>query len=226
MILSIIFTIRGIYFYAVYGNCNGEQGGFCLYDALNPNQESTCTDPSIHINKTQLEKPTIDDDPSLGSHDAKVTIIEFGCYSCPYTKKAEPIVKEILKEYGNKVLYVYRDFHIPKHPGSEIRAVAAECAKDQGKYWEFHDILFERQEENLTSDSLKQIAVSLGLNDSFNPCLDTMKYLNETNKDFQDGLKAGVTGTPTFFINDKETIVGPKPFRYFKTIIDAQLKKN
>ncbi|NTV22989.1 MAG: DsbA family protein [Nanoarchaeota archaeon] len=224
MFVSLFFTAQGIYNYVVYGNCNGEQGGFCVYDALAPQQSSTCTDPSINVNGTAFALPTTDDDPSIGPADAKVTIIEFGCYSCPYTKKAEPIVTEILKKYEGKIKFVYRDFHIPTHPGSEIRAVAANCANDQGKYWEYHDALFKRQEEELTADKLKSIASDLGLSLEFNTCLDSMAYLDETNKDFEDGKLAGVSGTPTFFINGKETIVGVKPLAYFSGIIDRELK--
>ncbi len=225
LVLSIIFSIRGIYFYVVYGNCNGEDTNqFCIFDALHPN-EATCEDPNLPQNKNFSITPSVDDDPFFGLEDAKVTIIEFGCYSCPYTKKAEPIVKEILKNYEGKIRFVYRDFHIPTHPGSDIRAVAAECAKEQGKYWEYHDLLFENQEQNLTILELKQMAKSLGLNDGFDVCLDNMKYLNETIKDFDDGKLAGVYGTPTFFINN-QVVVGSKPYVYFKNIIESELKKS
>jgi protein-disulfide isomerase len=224
MILSIIFSVRGIYFYVVYGNCNGQNSDqFCVFDALNPKQDtSVCQDPSLHKNGN-FTFPSVDDDPFIGPKGAKVTIIEFGCFSCPYTKQAEPIVKEILNKYQGRIRFVYRDFRIANHPGAEIRAMAAECANEQDKYWEYHDILFERQEEDLTNDTLVTIAVNLGLNKQlFSSCLNSEKYRNEVDKDFNDGLSAGVYGTPTFFINN-EVVVGPKPFRYFKNIIDNQL---
>lgn len=226
MLVSIFFSAQGIYYYVLYGNCNGANSDeFCVFDALNPNKDaSVCSDPSIS-KPNATKSPNIDDDPSLWPSDAKVIIIEFGCFSCPYTKKAEPVVKEILQAYGNKILFVYRDFHIPTHPGSEIRAGAAQCANEQEKYWEYRDLLFERQEENITRETLIEMASFLGLDAvSFSGCLDSGRYANETEKDFQDGIDAGVYGTPTFFIN-KEVVVGPKPFPYFRNIIEKELKK-
>jgi thiol-disulfide isomerase/thioredoxin len=227
MIVSLFFSVKGVYYYVVYGNCNGENSNdFCVFDALNPkDQATTCTDPSIHVNSSLKIMPGVDDDPSIGPSDAKVTIIEFGCYSCPFTKKAEPVVKQVLKEYDGRVRFVYRDFHIPTHPGSEIRAEAAECADDQGKFWEFKEKLFDRQDENLTVGRLTGFASELKLDlTRFKVCLETDQYLNETNNDFEDGKLAGVYGTPTFYINN-QTIVGPKPVEYFRNIIDKELRK-
>ena len=223
MVLSLIFSIRGLYFYAVYGNCNGQNSDeFCVFDALNPRQATTCGDPSIMGNITKT--PDIDNDPFIGPKDAKVTIIEFGCFSCPYSKKAEPVIKEILNKYVGRVLFVYRDFHIPSHPDSKERAIAAECANEQGKYWEYHSALFENQEKIVNASSLINLADEIGLNnEKFKTCLETEKYAEEVDNDFEDGRAAGVYGTPTFFINNI-TVVGPKPFIYFKNIIEKELK--
>ncbi len=105
LILSIFFSARGIYFYVVYGNCNGEDSdGFCVFDALHPEQEvGVCGDQSISGKTEGFILPTINDDPSIGPEDAKVTIIQFGCYGCHYTKQAEPIVREILEKYEGKI---------------------------------------------------------------------------------------------------------------------------
>lgn len=226
MVVSLFYSLLGVYNYVIYGNCNGAGSDqFCVFDALNPGKDTTvCSDPSM-AKPNATQKPGIDDDPSIGPKDAKVTIIEFGCFSCPFTKQAEPVVKEILKKYDGKVLYVYRDFHIPTHPGSEIRASAAQCANDQGKYWEYRDLLFEKQDENITNERLIGFAAGLGLDmDRFSSCLASDKYRNETYKDFEDGKLAGVYGTPTFFINE-EVVVGPKPFLYFRNILNKELKK-
>jgi protein-disulfide isomerase len=227
MILSIFFSARGIYFYVIYGNCNGENtNDFCVFDALNPNQAATsCEDPNLIKNTTTFEKPNVGNDPSIGPKDAKVVIIEFGCFSCPYTKKAEPVVNEILKKYENRVLFVYKDFHIASHEGTREFGMAAACANEQDRYWQYHDFLFQNQENEMDNSELIEKAVSLGLNkETFTDCLETKKYANETDADFQEGINAGVYGTPTFFINDK-VVVGPKPFNYFKTIIDKELAK-
>ncbi len=226
MLLSFVFSIRGVYFYVVYGNCNGANSDdFCVFDALNPNsQTSTCSDPSLHPENKTIVYPGIDDDPLIGQKGAKVTIIEFGCYSCKYTKKAEPVVKDMLKKYDGKILFVYRDFPIPAHLESIERALAANCAKEQLKYWEYHDMLFENQEKNLSKVTLIEYAGNIGLNSSdFAKCIAENRYIEEIEHDFDDGVEAGVYGTPTFFINDK-IVVGPKPFEYFRNIIDSELK--
>jgi len=165
MIASLFFSVRGAYYYIIYGNCNGAGSDeFCVFDALAPStQTTTCTDPSIHQGNFTKIPPTIDDDPSIGPKDAKVTIIEFGCYSCPYTKKAEPVVKKILKKYEGRILYVYRDFHIPQHPDSKERAIAANCAGEQYLFWQYHDILFEKQEQSINETVLTNFAKELGL---------------------------------------------------------------
>ena len=116
-LLTLFFMGQGIYNYAIYGNCNGPQGGFCIYDPLGTNQphnitttEGQCSlPPSIKVNTT-LTPPPLRDSPFLGNENSKVTIIEFGCYECAYTKKAEPIVKKILKKYGDRIIYIYKDF--------------------------------------------------------------------------------------------------------------------
>ncbi|MFH2019846.1 MAG: thioredoxin domain-containing protein [archaeon] len=226
MILSMFFAARGVYYYVVYGNCNGAGSDeFCVFDKLNPTQASTCHDPSIISENQTFIKPTIDDDPSRGPNDAKVVIIEFGCFDCPYTKKAYPITNEIMKNYNDKVLFVYRDFPLPIHNNSEIKPMAAECADEQGKFWEFHDNLFEKEKLENTNSGMIELASELGLNiEDFTSCLESEKYLSEIKKDFEDGRNAGVYGTPTFFIND-EVVIGPKPYQYFKNVIESELRK-
>jgi protein-disulfide isomerase len=225
MFASIFFSAQGLYFYAVYGNCNGEDTDqFCVFDALHASDEvSVCADPGVG-QVDDFTHPSPEGKLFIGPEDAKVTIIEFGCYSCPYTKKAEPLVKEILKNYEGRIKFVYMDFHIPSHPGSEERAMAAHCADDQGKFWEYHEMLFEKQEQNLDFGALVNIATELDMNThDFTVCLETEKYAESVNRDFEIGKNAGVYGTPTFFINDK-VVVGIKPYRYMKNIIDSELR--
>ncbi|MBN2368619.1 DsbA family protein [Candidatus Woesearchaeota archaeon] len=224
LIASIFFSARGIYFYVMYGNCNGQESDeFCIFDALHPGEEASCTDPSLIQSNDNFIKPGPDDDPFIGPEDAKVTIIEFGCYACPYTKKAEPVVKEILRKYDGKVKYVFRDFPLPSHNNSWTWALAPECAGE--KYWKLHGALFDNQEKLSSEEDLVALAEEIGLDtDGFRECLRSAESADEVEKDFEDGKNAGVYGTPTFFIND-EVVVGPKPFRYFKNIIDGELKK-
>jgi len=223
---SIFFSARGIYFYAVYGNCNGDDSDlFCIFDALNPEHASICTVPGMENISMNNYFPGIDDDPYLGNKEAKVTIIEFGCYGCPYTKEAEPQVKKIIENYGDEILFVYRDFPLPSHNNSRLRAEAAECARDQQKFWEYHNLLFENRDKKINRGFLINLAIQIGISESsFSDCLTSGKYEEEVQADFEDGLKAGIYGTPTFYINNI-TVVGPKPYRYFKNIIDSELKR-
>jgi protein-disulfide isomerase len=116
---------------------------------------------------------------------------------------------------------VYRDYPIPSHTGSQEAAEATECADDQGKFWEYHDLIWANRAVDV--DSLKGYAAQLGLDTAtFNDCLDSGKHASEVEKDYQDGQSYGVTATPTFFING-QLLRGAKPFESFKTVIDAAL---
>ena len=227
-ILSIFFSARGIYFYAVYGNCNGQDSNdFCVFDALNPVEDhSSCSDPSVITGDVEFTVPTVNEnDLILGSKDAKVSIIEFGCYTCPFTKKANPVVTEILEKYDGKILYVYKDFPLPTHQNANLASNAVMCANNQDLYWSYHNLLFESAFEQINADDLMNIASTLNLNmTDFEYCLSEMRFNQDVNNDFEEGTSAGVYGTPTFFINGV-VVVGPKPFRYFKNIIDNELKK-
>jgi len=116
------------------------------------------------------------------------------------------------------------------HPASEVSAEASQCANDQGKYWEFHDKVFSEQskqgEDTITYGAveLKRWASEIGIQSAaFNNCLDSGKYKSEVSKDYNDGLTAGVNGTPTFFING-QMLVGAQPYAALKAVIDAALK--
>ncbi len=169
--------------------------------------------------------PAVDDiaadDPSIGPADAPVTIVEFSDFFCPYcaTFKTD-ILPQILEEYGDQVRFVYRDF--PAVGGTEP-AEAAQCAGDQGAYWEYHDALFDHFRENTSTDDFVALAESLNLDgDEMRDCLETGKYSDEWGEDLQDARALGVTGTPTFFINGTQ-LVGVQPFENFKQVIDAAL---
>ena len=169
-------------------------------------------------------KKLVDDDPSLGSADAKVTIVEFSDFQCPACKSAEPLIKNIIAAYGDKINFVYRDFPLTQiHEFALISAEAAECADEQGKFWEYHDKLFAMQPK-LDLQSLENYARDLGLNRSqFNQCLETEKYKGEVLADLGTAGSLGLTGTPTFIINDK-IVPGIISFDQFSAIINSYLK--
>jgi len=180
--------------------------------------------------KVMLEPPRVqvaaDDDPSRGGPaDAPITIVEFSDFQCPFCSRAEGVVDEVMKKYGNKVHLVYRDYPLSFHPFAEKAAIASECAKDQGKYWEMHNAMFGNQSKLAVPD-LVETAGGLGMDkDKFKTCLDSDKVKSEVQHDFQDGQKYGVTGTPTFFINGI-MIVGARGVESFSEIIDRELDRS
>ena len=183
---------------------------------------------TIHINLPAPEPPILpvsaDDDPSVGPANAPVTIVEFSDFQCPYCKLSVPVIKEILAKYPDKVKVVYRDYPGPNHPHAPQAAEAAQCAGDQGKFWEYHDSLFDRQAPG-TGWNFTELAKEIGLNqDAFATCLNTGRYREEVAKDLHDGFKLGVTSTPTFFINGRP-LVGARPFAEFQAVIDRLLKQ-
>lgn len=183
---------------------------------------------NIHIDFPAPEPPILpvsaDDDPSVGPANAPVTIVEFSDFQCPYCKLSVPLIKEILAKYPDEVRVVYRDYPGPNHPHAPQAAEAAQCAGDQGKFWEYHDNLFDRQASG-TGWNFSELAKEIGLNqDTFAACLNSRRYREEVAKDLRDGLKLGVTSTPTFFINGRP-LVGAKPFAEFQTMIDRLLKQ-
>ena len=169
--------------------------------------------------------PTAANNPSIGPSDAPIEIIAFGDLSCPYTKHwVETVFDPLLTKYNGKIHFVFRDFpKYDKHPQAQKASEAAECANDQGKYWEYFRKAFEMQPA-LSIENLKQAAVELGLDSSkFNQCLDSGKYADEVRKDHSDGAKAGVVTTPTFFINGNK-IDGDQPLSAFDTVLGQLLK--
>jgi protein-disulfide isomerase len=164
----------------------------------------------------------IGENPTLGPANAPVTIIEFSDFRCPYCGRfARETFGRIASEYEGQVRMVFRDYPI-LGPESLSAALAAECADDQGKFWDFHDGLFNNQQA-LGRDLYLRLAADYELDvDSFTTCIDTQQHLEEINTDFTAGQNLGVTGTPTFFINGRP-ISGAQPFESFAQAIEAEL---
>jgi protein-disulfide isomerase len=160
--------------------------------------------------------------PSLGSATAPVTIIEFGDFQCPFCKRAQPTLKEVMTKYSGKVRLVYMDFPLPMHNHALDAAKAARCANEQGKFWQYHDKLFEDQAKESPAD-LKATAKQLGLNTAqFDSCFDKAKYQKEIEQDVAEGRKLGVDGTPSFYI-DGRPLVGAVPLENFEQVIEDEL---
>ncbi len=179
---------------------------------------------------------SLDDDPVLGSPEASLILIEFSDYQCPFCGRFfRNTLSEIRKEYidTGKLRHVFRDYPLPFHAQAPKASEAANCAGDQGKYWEMHDRLFQSQNA-LFVDRFKDYAKEMGLNtETFNACLDGGTYAEEIRKDLADGDRAGVSGTPSFFLGITEdgktirgrSIVGAKPFASFQKEIDELLSQ-
>jgi protein-disulfide isomerase len=162
------------------------------------------------------------DQPSLGNAAAPVTIVEFTDYQCPGCADAQPTLARLVKEYGDKVRLVARDFPLSQHAEAFKAAEAAEAAREQGKYWEYTEILM-RNQSALGVTKLKDYASELDLDRAqFDTALDSGKFADTVQRDIEDGLKLGVVSTPTVFINGRP--VADKSYDALKAIIERALK--
>lgn len=167
---------------------------------------------------------TADDDPVEGSKDAPVTIIQFAEYQCPYCGRANETVNQLLKDYDGKVKFVFRDFPLGFHDRAIPVAIAANCAGQQGKYWDVHDRIMSNQRA-LSDADLDRIAQEVGLNTSdWAVCRKDPNIEAEIRKDMEAGSALGVEGTPAFFVNGM-FLNGAQPYDRFSTLIDAELGK-
>jgi protein-disulfide isomerase len=162
--------------------------------------------------------------PAKGSPTAPVTIVEFSDFECFFCRRAVPMLQTLLESYGNSVRIVFRDFPMDSHPAARVAAEAARCANDQGKFWEYHDLLFANQGK-FAVDALKGYAQQLSLDGGqFAACLSSGKHKEAVQRDVEDGRRAAVQGTPTFFINGR-AVVGAQPIESFRAVIDDELAR-
>jgi len=178
--------------------------------------------------KIILEPPRIKVDvgdyPFMGPKDAKVTLVEFSDYQCPFCKRVRPTIWQLVDEYKDKMRYVFMDFPLSFHQFARKTHEAAHCAGDQGKYFEYNRKVFDNQ-TNLTIDDLKKYAKELMLNTTrFNQCLDKGAHAKDVEKSVELGASVGVTGTPAFYINGVQ-LSGAQPITAFKAIIDDEIKR-
>lgn len=176
------------------------------------------------------ESPTIsENDAMVGNKDAKVKIVEFSDFQCPYCKQMhETVIKSMLKEYGDKISFVFKHMPLSFHPQAENAALAGACSNEQGKFIQYADKLFATQAvwgKTTGTQSFKNYAVQLGLNSKqFNECLDSGKYKDQIKADTEQAKSFGISGTPATFIND-QVQNGLVKYDAFKTVIDQELAK-
>lgn len=160
--------------------------------------------------------------PAKGPKEAKVTVVEFSDFQCPYCGKGRAVMDQVVAKYGNKVRLVFRDFPLDFHEKAQKAAEAGQCANDQGKFWQMHDWMFDNQ-QNLDVESLKNAAKTLGIDSAkFDSCLTSGQHAALVKKNIREGQEAGVRGTPAFFVNGT-FLSGALPLDKFSAEIDRAL---
>lgn len=162
-----------------------------LFKRFNEKTEQTTYD---------METIITDSDPYLGDRDAKVKLVEFGDFNCPFCRAAYPALRELSLEYEDDLFFQFRDFPVVS-PQSIWLAEAANCADEQNKFWPFHDLLYQRQGQ-ITESNIYSLAQGTGIEiNKFKTCLQSERFKNEVAEDYLAGENLNIKGTPTFFIN-------------------------
>lgn len=191
-------------------------------------------DPGATGDPVGTVAPVSDQDHIRGDKNAKVTLLEYSDYQCPFCQRFHPTMKQALEEYKGKVRWVYRHFPLSSiHPYAKKAAEAAECASEQGKFWELSDLFFEKQNEwaqsGLDQAKMNGYAQQAGVRDvkKFESCVTSGKYAQRVASDLASGEAAGVTGTPGTIVlgpdGEKQLIPGALPYDAVKQIIDSLL---
>jgi protein-disulfide isomerase len=196
-------------------------GRFAVFGSV----EDVTVDPS----KAIMDKIALAGEPSKGPAGAKVTIVEYSDFQCPFCSRGYATIEnQVLKEYGDKVRFYYKHYPLPFHPWAEAGAVAAECAKEQKPeaFWKIYSSLFENQAQ-ITADTVKDKAsgflADTGIDMAkWGECFDGKKSLDKVKAQMQEGASVGVRGTPGFIINGR-LVSGAQPFEAFKNVIDDEL---
>jgi protein-disulfide isomerase len=174
----------------------------------------------------KLSIPISAEDHRQGELDAEVNLVEYGDYQCPSCGEAYPIVQKLQKHFGKRLVFVFRNFPLSQlHPHAEAAAEVAEFAAAHGKFWEMHDLLFENQ-ENLRDELFKTLADKLKLPaDELQSALADRTYQSRVRADFSGGIRSGVNGTPTFYVNGTRNN-GPFDFDFLRQALDDALSKS
>lgn len=185
-------------------------------------------DITVEAKKVTMAKIDLSGFPSKGGDHAKVTIIEYSDFQCPFCSRAHDTMEQLLKEYGDKVQLYYKNYPLPFHTWAEPAAIAAECARQQTPeaFWTVYKGLFESQKDVNAANIKEKVTGMLGASridmSKFNDCFDNKKSLTDVNAQKAEGLALGVQGTPAFIINGR-LVTGAQPIEQFKSIIDAEL---
>jgi len=183
-----------------------------------------------NTNNSKIAPAILDSDNVKGNKNAKITIIEYSDFQCPACNAYFPILKQINDEFSKDILFVYRHFPLKQiHKNAESAARASEAAKEQGKFWEMHDMIFVNQsvwaEDKNAKDIFIKYAKNLELDaNKFKADIDSQKIKDKVNSDYQGGFQASVNSTPSFFLNGNK-IQNPRSVEEFRNIINQELEK-
>ena len=209
MIVSFLLFAVGVYNYVAYGNCNGPSSpDVCVFDVITGN----------------VPKPLIPVAPGVGpvTGSGSTIVVEFGCFTCPHTRNAQPVVKQLLDQ--KKIKLEVRLFPIAVHSHALEAADAAACAIEQDKFWEYHDLLFEKKLSEFSEENLVSWAEGLGMNGTlFTECISSGRGAAIVARDIDAGKEAGIYGTPTFFIGDQQ-LVGPRSLSEFYDVLEGKVE--
>ncbi len=221
--ISAISLFGFIWSFSAYRNA--VDGGTTKKTATT-NTNTTATNTAVDTAPTgPIDVAVANDDWSDGKSDAKVTLVEFSDFECPYCSRFQPVIEQVMTDYKDQVRLVYKHYPLTSiHPNAQKAAEAAECAGDQDKFWEMHDKLFANQ-SSLSVTSYKAWAKELGLNEKkFATCIDNSEKANDVKSDQTYGDSIGVQGTPSTFVNGY-LVSGAQSYDYVKNLIDQELAK-
>jgi protein-disulfide isomerase len=203
--------------------------GVAAPNALGDQAAGAAAEPKMNLDAI---KAVGKDDYIRGSADADFVLVEYSDYECPFCQRFHDVMKQVMKEYGNKIAWVYRHYPLPFHQNAQMESEAAECVGELGgfeKFWQYSDSIYEKTTStgtSVTNDQMAEMAVSVGVDKAkFVSCLDSGKYTDKVNAQLQDGSAAGIQGTPGTIIiaknGQKEFIPGALPFEEVKALIDG-----
>lgn len=200
--LVILFLLGAFVWRVVFFTSQIRNGGLNLSDLNYSQTVTTIAKLASEPVSDQVVDVAIKNRPMLGSANAPITIVEFADFSCPFSRTSSFVMRSLATQYPNQFRYIYRDFPlIELHPFAQKASEAAACANEQGKFWEYHDKLYQNQDA-LDDQSFGRFASQLNLDTArFHDCFAGHTYTKQVEQDYEDGLAAGVRGTPTFFIN-------------------------
>lgn len=237
IILSLILMAAAIGFSMGISRMSGQPENYRVPEAYYPPAPAPAPPQApapvavIHPPAPQAPPPpranvTFDDlegRPSHGPANAKITLVEFSDFHCPFCKRVGPSLIDLQKNFPGQVRRVWRHFPLAMHVGAQLTHEASECAFEQGKFWEYHDKLFDTLGQPRDKSALVKMAEDLKLDkDKFEKCLTTEKYKDRVLKDLAKGSQVGVSGTPAVFVNG-QLVEGAQPYQNFEQVVKSKL---